>query len=122
MQGLLMTKQNSSAIFFDYNASVMTNQTLNTIAFPVGYNTNKEDHNISVHPNPAAGILYVNTGEQLKPKSLLVFDISGRIVETGNTKESKVQEVDVTKLATGIYFIELVHADGGKSVSRFVKK
>jgi uncharacterized repeat protein (TIGR01451 family) len=114
--------RNASAIFFDYNAPVMTNRTLNTIAFPVGYSNTKEDHGISVYPNPVSGILYVETIGQEKPKSLLVYDISGRIIETGLTTENKVQEVDVTGLANGIYFIELIHSDGGKSVSRFVKK
>jgi len=114
--------RNASAIFFDYNAPVMTNRTLNTIAFPVGYSNTKEDHGISVYPNPVSGILYVETIGQEKPKSLLVYDISGRIIETGLTTENKVQEVDVTGLANGIYFIEMIHSDGGKSVSRFVKK
>lgn len=113
--------KNAAAIFFDYNAPVMTNRTLNTISSTDGYTVNKEDHGISVYPNPVSGILYVNTGESAKPKSLRISDISGRIVETGNTKENEVQEVDVKCLANGIYFIELIRAGGEKAVCRFVK-
>ncbi|MCX6244300.1 MAG: T9SS type A sorting domain-containing protein [Bacteroidetes bacterium] len=112
--------KNSAAIFFDYNQPVITETTLNTIGYPVGSEV-KKNQELSVYPNPVSSILYMNTGEQEKPLSLKVYDITGRLVSTGNIVPGPVQRIDVKDLASGVYLLEIINADGGRATRKFVK-
>jgi uncharacterized repeat protein (TIGR01451 family) len=114
--------KNTAAIFFDYNAPVMTGTTLNTIGYPVGSKEVKKNGAVSVYPDPVSTILYVKVSDPGKPRAINVYDITGRMVATGNVTETTVQKVDVGNLANGVYFLELIRTDGTRATEKFVKK
>lgn len=75
-----------------------------------------------VYPNPSAGRFFVESvvppGAKVK---LLVTDAYGKLV-LDEVKESEVQEIDLTEVESGIYFIKLVNeTDGTIQVSRVLK-
>jgi len=114
--------QNTAAIFFDFNAPVMTNTTLNTIAYPLGSSEKKGKYGITVYPNPATREVFVNTGDFGTLASLSVSDLAGRLVMTGTVSANPVQKISVSDLTTGMYFITLVNEKGEKFTSKFVKE
>ncbi|OFX34249.1 MAG: hypothetical protein A2X08_02320 [Bacteroidetes bacterium GWA2_32_17] len=103
---------NSADIYFDYNAPVITNQTVHTVndmiqtvlqVKPV--NANKFS-NILVYPNPAKNELNIVTNKDLIGKEYQLCDIYGRKIITGKlTKE--LTKLSVGKLADGIYILQV---------------
>jgi len=61
-----------------------------------------DDKNLSIYPNPAKDHIKVTT----EGKSYIIFDASGREIIKGNYTKSN-QEIDVSKLRNGIYFISV---------------
>jgi hypothetical protein len=71
---------------------------------------------LQIHPNPVKsrlGIIGSNTSR------IKVLSAMGRIVKEQAWTD---QEIDVSGLATGIYFLQLLFDDGRVSTSKFVKK
>lgn len=104
--------KNTAAIYFDYNAPVITNTTTNSL---VMYNGIRDvsDNSMKLYPNPATDIVTVETDLQTIEVAS-VFDNMGRkmgeIVLNPNTKN----RIDISKLADGIYFVRLhSHAISG---------
>ena len=103
---------NSADIYFDYNAPVITNQTVHTVndmiqtvlqVKPV--NANKFS-NILVYPNPAKNELNIVTNKDLIGKEYQLCDIYGRKILKGKlTKE--LTKLLVGKLADGIYILQV---------------
>ncbi len=105
--------KNHASIYFDYNAPVVTNSTINTIGTQnpnVGVkNVNAVNSSFTVYPNPAentftAVINSATTGNA----TLQVTDVTGKTLiskivalQAGSQKIP----VDVTKLAPGTYFV-----------------
>ncbi|HNQ68051.1 MAG TPA: T9SS type A sorting domain-containing protein [Bacteroidales bacterium] len=63
-------------------------------------------NNVLVYPNPVDSQLII---ESLENKCLIIqmFDISGRVVKTINTAETKTK-IDMSDLNTGTYFINII--------------
>lgn len=67
--------------------------------------TNLDARDVIVYPNPTNSIITIASNE-FKQCEVLLSDPSGRIVLTLN-KNQEVQDVDLSKLIPGAYFIEL---------------
>ena len=71
----------------------------------------------SVYPNPANDVLSIAGASAFDSYS--VFDISGRMVDTGALTTN---QIGIAGLETGIYVIRITNSDGGMSEQKFVKK
>jgi PKD repeat protein len=97
--------KNTGYIYFDYNAPVVTNTTLNTIAAPTGINEISKSGLLKVYPNPAKDKLIVsvsNNGTSI----ITISDVLGKAVKQIKTSELQT-EINVSDLQDGIYFIQL---------------
>lgn len=102
--------QKRANIYFDYNAPINTNfavttfQTLNNSIFEF-------DNSIQIYPNPTVSIINIKSNNSIK--SIELYDIQGRILETSleNSFESKL---DISKRETGIYFLKITTEEGSK--------
>jgi hypothetical protein len=65
-----------------------------------------------VYPNPTNGLLYIETGNEVKDKvALRVFDISGQIViEQQIAPQSGLNTIDMQGLMSGHYLVQLTAA------------
>lgn len=88
----------------------ITNATLGTSDF--------SNENIKMYPNPTSSILNLNFLNQKTIDKVVVVDISGKIVLQQNQNTS---QINVEKLAKGLYIIE-VYSQNGKFSSKFIKK
>jgi hypothetical protein len=72
----------------------------------------------AIYPNPASSILYITTPNG-KPVHVKVYDMVGTLV----IDKDMVQQLDITKLATGSYTLVATDAKGGNEQhARFMKQ
>lgn len=73
-----------------------------------------EDSTIDVLPNPVAETLFVRVDDNSSLKVKLV-DITGRVVYQSNVFRNS-EQIDVTNLSAGLYFLDILHVDLNKRV------
>ena len=69
---------------------------------------------LSIYPNPAKATATVETA---MPTRLTVLDLTGRVVRTGATAQRR-HTLDLAGLASGVYLVRAVGADGSMAVQR----
>jgi uncharacterized repeat protein (TIGR01451 family) len=96
--------KNTAYIYFDYNAPIVTNTTLNTILIPTGLK-NQTETVMNLYPNPSNGnfTIELNTKEK---QFIQIFDITGNVV-ISQTIENGKAIIDGSNLAAGIYNINI---------------
>jgi len=118
---------NRASIYFDFNAPVVTNKTLNTIATPAAVaaiSATKGSDAFSLMPNPAKNIFTVDIdidGEGTY--GLKVCDVTGKtkISKTLSLQKGKQQlTVDAQSLAPGIYFVTLTAGNNSSWTQKLV--
>lgn len=115
VSGSTVAKQ--ANIYFDYNAPIDTNMAQTT--FGTLNNTVVHlDESISIFPNPSNG--NVNINSKFNIKTIELYDIQGRILETviENSNESII---DVSTRQNGIYFLKIT-TDEGSKVEKIIKE
>jgi uncharacterized repeat protein (TIGR01451 family) len=109
------TFKNSASIYFDYNAPIKTNSTINTLGSTLAVtNTTLSqpgEHSFTVYPNPAGeSFSAIINSNNAVTASLNVTDISGRVlINKTISLQHGTQTVatDVSKLTPGVYFVTL---------------
>jgi hypothetical protein len=84
----------------------------------VGLDENNSDQ-ISIYPNPANDILYLNIASEDFNANYIIMDATGRIVSNGIIS-SDTKTLNVANLAKGMYTISLL--DDIKTVLKFIKQ
>ncbi|MBK6835098.1 MAG: T9SS type A sorting domain-containing protein [Bacteroidetes bacterium] len=105
--------RNTANIYFDYNAPIITNTTINEFVQPVsiGPEMSNLNNQLYVYPNPGNGIFNLKTKqlEDLKINSFEVFDLLGqKVFEAANITISSSSnfQIDLTNYPNGIYFVK----------------
>ncbi len=84
-----------------------------------------ENLQLSVYPNPANNTLNVIIGSNNQSMATItISDISGNIIKTEQSyisKSNDLMTIDLTNLASGVYFINARNSDSTKSV-KFIKQ
>lgn len=119
--------RNRASIYFDFNAPVMTNQTLTTIGGPLKTPTvpgTTANNSFTIFPNPAqnsfTAIINVNTAGTYYLK---ITDVTGKteIAKTiGLLAGTQNISVDANRLAPGVYFVTLTGNDNLMQTQKLV--
>jgi hypothetical protein len=107
---------NRANIYFDFNFPVETNEASTTFQ-----SLTVEEHvmeKIRVYPNPATRLVDIRTVAEMK--SIAVFDIEGRIVESLQVSGKDVT-LDIGRYAKGIYFLKII-TDKGMKTEKVIKQ
>ncbi|MES2514543.1 MAG: T9SS type A sorting domain-containing protein [Bacteroidota bacterium] len=97
--------KNTAYIYFDFNAPIVTNTTLNSILdISTGIQT-LEESNLSIYPNPTNGFFTIELSTKAK-QLVQLFDIAGNVV-LSQTIENGSATIDASHLAAGIYNINI---------------
>ena len=92
--------KNTAYIYFDYNAAIVTNTSLNNFNASSGIPTyNTKNSTIKIYPNPANNKITIDATDVVDVK---LFDVVGK--QIFSTKENNV---DVSNLTNGVYFIQV---------------
>ncbi|MEI6409158.1 MAG: T9SS type A sorting domain-containing protein [Bacteroidota bacterium] len=107
--------KNQAAIYFDFNAPVLTNTTVHKIGkdfLPLTtYKPNKIVPELEVFPNPAVDQTYVTIkGLRTKQGRLELSDIQGRVVLQQNFSGDRCL-LNAGKLPSGLYFLRAYDGD-----------
>lgn len=76
----------------------------------VSINENNFNGNVAIYPNPSTGLFnYEINNLSNSPLTILVNDISGKLIYSENSGASQYQsgQIDLSKFENGIYFIEI---------------
>lgn len=114
-QGDMVNKQ--ADIYFDYNFPVVTND-YETIFQSLSNPDFETDNSISIYPNPTSGM--VNIRSDFNVKSIELFDVQGRLLQTNIVNENN-STINVATQASGVYFVRVV-SDEGIKVEKLVKQ
>ena len=100
----------SANIYFDYNAPVPTDTTLNTIPYPAGVKVIKSG-SFSLYPNPTQGnvILDLSALDETRIE-VRIYDMMGRLsleVPYTNIQASKTLSISTAGLSAGVYMVEV---------------
>jgi hypothetical protein len=102
---------NTAAIYFDFNAPIITNTTINTIAFPTNVTSQELDKQINVYPNPAKDKLTIEFNSTSSDQSSLTLSNTlGQVVKTviaQTTNGKNTIELTVKELPKGVYLLKL---------------
>jgi hypothetical protein len=101
--------QNTAEIYFDFNAAVMTNTTLNTITDPSSVNEIILN-SVSVYPNPADASVEIKFSKESNALFTLT-DLAGKVVFNGKSQERSAR-IDVKTLPQGVYLLNIVTEEG----------
>ncbi|WP_430403723.1 T9SS type A sorting domain-containing protein [Fluviicola sp.] len=90
----------------------------NCLPSSVGLETN-EMNAVNAYPNPANDKLTITTASPLLDYT--VYSTTGTVIETPTSLDENELELDVSRLPSGIYFLELKHQNGNSSRLHFMK-
>ncbi|MGK0436510.1 MAG: hypothetical protein ACJAX0_000747 [Flavobacteriales bacterium] len=76
---------------------------------------------IQVYPNPATDVLTIDLGAVTQTIQIQFIDAVGRVVKTESVTSSENQ-LDISDLNQGMYFISLSSADGVQRIEKLVKE
>ena len=114
--------ENTADIYFDFNAPITTNTTLNTIALSVGTKDAYSQHDLQIFPNPTSGSIAIqlrNTSRSISAINLIGTD--GRVLSNLiNVNASTAYSLNLqdAHLAFGLYALNVV-LDNGEVVTRW---
>lgn len=98
---------NTAAIYFDYNAPVITNRFDSMFIEPLSIN-DFDNVDVRVYPNPAKDIVTVTLSQNiLNTTEVSLVDIQGKTINIPKKKFNGTVELDVSSLNAGLYFIQL---------------
>jgi hypothetical protein len=72
---------------------------------------------MTVYPNPTAGVLFINNEASAELYSYMVTDLNGRTVvrELNGVAGSKVTEVNLRNLNPGMYLVRVYNTTGERT-------
>jgi uncharacterized repeat protein (TIGR01451 family) len=113
------TATNTANIYFDYNFPIQTNtasttfQNLNSGQFVI-------DNSIAVSPNPTSSFVNINVDNNNTIKSVQLYDIHGRLLETQLINDVKTS-INLSEKTMGVYFLKIT-SDKGSKIEKIVKE
>lgn len=114
---------NTGHIYFDFNAPIVTNTTLNTLANLVAVDPAHNAMHLTVVPHPfgdRAQLRFDNaSGDQF---ALIIHDLSGRVVLQASGITGNSYELDATDLSAGMYLFTLQNSAGVQVSGKVVKQ
>jgi len=100
---------NTAYIYFDYNAPVLTNTTVNAfVKNSSSISTYNYINSLDIYPNPNTGVFKLKIPESLKGKShtIEVYNVLGELLYSTQTDQISVQ-IDMSAQGAGVYVVKV---------------
>ena len=85
----------------------------------IGIEEDSDDQDIMVYPNPVEGLLRLDFSPDVKPASVELFDLQGRLV---HRQDNSFESVNMSQLPAGIYTLRVTLNDGKSFSDKVVKE
>ena len=109
--------EKSAKIYFDYNAPIDTNVSQTTYQ-SLSNSIYQLDSSILVSPNPTNGAVDINSNFNIK--SIELYDVQGRILETVLENNNSLK-FDISEKQNGVYFLK-INSENGSKVEKIIKE
>jgi uncharacterized repeat protein (TIGR01451 family) len=109
------TIQNKAAIYFDYNAPIITNTVVTTVAIPTGI-AEKISNRLEVFPNPLEGEML--TIPNMRGASAKLLTLTGQELRSWT---NIAEQISLQNVAAGMYLLE-VSQNGQRRTAKVVVK
>ena len=107
------TFDKEAQIYFDFNAPIITNTETVSVMSTAGIGRTT-DTSIQVFPNPASGFINVTGVSTLE--SVMLTDLNARTLsQTSFIGNNLTQQVSLSNLSSGIYFVTVTSNAGAKT-------
>ncbi|WP_430409109.1 HYR domain-containing protein [Kordia sp.] len=110
-----ITDLTGNAVMCSFDVTIDPNLSVDENAF---------SNSIKLSPNPTKDVLTINSVTNISLNTILILDLNGRTLQTvsniGQLADGKT--IDISQLATGMYFMKLQDADNRIAVKRIVKQ
>jgi len=104
---------NTAYIYFDYNAPIITNTTLNNFEFPVNtQNLMAKENGFDIYPNPSAGIFIFKDIKNIK--TVEVYNMLGKLL----LSQTNAKQINLHGFPKGVYVARI----NGVFVNKLVKE
>jgi hypothetical protein len=111
---------NEAAIYFDFNAPVITNTVVNTLQSVItSVNSNDQYNSISAYPVPVNDVLHLVSNSPMSGKVLVkVFSADGKLIDEiiANPNTSNSFDINFAKYEKGFYVVELLNNERASQV------
>ncbi len=124
---------NYADIYFDYNAPITTNTTLNTINDSIFLSTDEVNQNIEeieeltldVYPVPARDFITIRVNNLIKNEhaNLNIYDLMGKMIQSEKVSLSKGANMitqNISRLEKGTYLTQVQFEDGSFLVKKII--
>ena len=111
--------ENTVAIYFDFNAPIITNTTQNKFLSTLGIETSKSLNKVSLFPNPANDQISIRSEDLIE--SIELYSSNGKLYHTLRNVESNISTINLRELPSGIYLTKII-LKNGVSTARFIKE
>ncbi len=101
--------ENKAAIYFDFNAPIITNTAVSRVGVITSVNK-RNSISLAVYPNPAKDIVHLQWSEGGKT-NISVADISGKVIHQ-SVISGNYTEIPVQNLSKGMYLIQIQNEQG----------
>ena len=100
---------NTGYIYFDYNAPIVTNTTINEFMGTAGIATNNKQSTFSIYPNPSTGkySIELSEGTDVSKLTIEVSNLLGEVIYQSKIN-NKQSTIDISKEPNGIYFVRII--------------
>lgn len=113
---------NTAEIYFDSNPAIVTN-TFNTEFVQALGTTSFASNNVLLYPNPSYSSIQVSLQNSTETMDLIsITDVSGKNIRNLKSIQSNQLTIDVSELAKGIYFVEIITQNGLKQTKKLIKE
>ena len=111
---------NEAAIYFDFNAPVITNTVINTLQSVIASVSNIDpNNNLNAYPVPVNDVLHLVSKSPMLGKVLVkIYGADGKLIDEINTHANSSNSFDLnfSKYEKGFYVLELVNEDRSSQV------
>lgn len=113
---------NSASIYFDYNAPIKTNTTINTITFPTSIDDLPLGAGISIYPQPARSQVQIqSSGSSII--EIRVSDFQGRLLQKQKVPSTTTNyQLALQKWPSGLYLLDVLTEIGSFRKTLVIEK
>jgi uncharacterized repeat protein (TIGR01451 family) len=98
---------NTGYIYFDYNAPIVTNTTVNEFSGTAGVANIQHPASVSIYPNPFTEQTTITFSEEQKNTVVRITDVLGKEMKTVTLSAARNIVIDKGEMSKGIYFVEI---------------
>ncbi|MFV0237541.1 MAG: T9SS type A sorting domain-containing protein [Flavobacteriales bacterium] len=82
----------------------------------------EEESNVRIYPNPVKDLFYISSHNNMPIKQIIIFNIVGhKILDYSPKHPSNKEQINISRLASGKYFIKVLLNNRTQEIKHLIK-